>query len=132
MNKKDVVDVLNNFEVIESNGGEEAYALVANTEENRKQLNEVGVYSDVIKGYGDEDTFCILALAFSEGYADLYDGNKLIAFEKSVEVEMNNGQSVVMYKNDDEYFLSVFHDGGSVDILNLSDEQIEEIKNVFC
>ncbi|MBY0122179.1 hypothetical protein [Bacillus sp. S/N-304-OC-R1] len=132
MNRKEIAAVLNSFEVIESSGGEEAYALVANTEENRKELNEVGVPSDVINGYGDEDTFCILSLGFSEGYIDLYDGEKVIAFDESIEFEMDGNKSVTLYKNEGEYFLCVSNDGGSVDIMNISDEQRETIKKILC
>lgn len=131
MNKKEVVAVLNSLEVIESSGGEEAYALVKNNEENRKLLNDVGISSKVINCYGDEETFCILALGFSERYADVWDGTRLIAYEKSVEVKIDDEKSVVIYKNEGEFFLSISHDGGLVDITKLSAEQINEIVKVF-
>jgi hypothetical protein len=76
--KQKVLDVLNSLKVIESSGGEEAYALVENNEENRSFLNELGVTTETITGYGDEETFCILALAFSEGYANDYIDGKLV------------------------------------------------------
>ncbi|EFV74453.1 hypothetical protein HMPREF1013_05333 [Bacillus sp. 2_A_57_CT2] len=132
MNKKEIAAVLNSFEVIESGGGEEAYALVANTEENREQLNAVGVPNEVINGYGDKETFCILSMGFSEGYIDLYDGEKVIVFDESVEIETDGSKSVIMYKNEGEHFICVSYDGGSVDIKKVPAEQVEEIKEMFC
>lgn len=78
--KQRVLDVLNSLEVIEQQGGEDAYMLVDNTEENRKRLNEVGVSDEIINGYGDENAFCILALAFGENYADEFVGGKFIKY----------------------------------------------------
>ncbi|WP_332237920.1 hypothetical protein [Sporolactobacillus sp. KGMB 08714] len=86
MGKQDVIDVLNSLEVLERNGGEDAYILVANNEENRKKLNAVGVSNQEIFNAGDNETFCILALAFNGGYADDYDLEKgLIIREPRVE-----------------------------------------------
>jgi hypothetical protein len=78
MSKQAILDVLNSLEVIEMNGGEDPYILVANNEENRKKLNAVGVTDETITRYGDDETFCILALAFNEGYADEYRDGKLV------------------------------------------------------
>jgi hypothetical protein len=64
--------------VVEMNGGDDAYILVENSEENRKKLNAVGVTDETITRYGDDKTFCILALAFNEGYADEYRDGKLV------------------------------------------------------
>lgn len=130
--KQHVLSVLNGLEVIETNGGDEAYIIVENNEENHKQLNAVGVSSEIINKYGDEETFCILTLAFSEGYCDIYDGNKLIAFDKSVEVEVEKGKSVVFYKHDCDFHLAVFEDSGTVSRVKLTDEQVDEIKRVIA
>ena len=73
IDKQAILDVLNSLEVIEQNGGESAYLLVENNVENHKKLNAVGVPSKTINNYGDDETFCILALALSEGYADHYN-----------------------------------------------------------
>ncbi|GIO09724.1 hypothetical protein J31TS6_57520 [Brevibacillus reuszeri] len=78
MNRQAVLDVLNSLEVADMNGGEDAYILVDNSEEVRKKLNAVGVSNDVIHRYGDDDSFCVLALAFGEGFADGYEKGKLI------------------------------------------------------
>lgn len=72
MENQKILDVLNSLEVIEKQGGEDSYMLVENNEENRKQLNDVGISNEVIAKYGDNERFCILALAFGEGYADFY------------------------------------------------------------
>jgi hypothetical protein len=78
MNKQSILDVLNSLEVIEQQGGEDCYILVANNEENRAKLNAVGVSNETILKHGDEETFCILALAFNEGYCDEYKDGKLV------------------------------------------------------
>lgn len=80
MNRQMVLDVLNSLEVIETNGGDDAYILVDNTEENRKRLNDVGIKNDEIYATGDENEFCILALAFNGKYADDFENGKLVAW----------------------------------------------------
>ncbi len=77
MKNKEVLNVLSNLDVSEQSGGEEAYALVEINDEVVDQLDSVGIDIDTAKKYGDDETFCILALAFSEGYANWYDGDKL-------------------------------------------------------
>jgi len=76
MENQKILDVLNSLEVIEKQGGEDSYMLVENNEENRKWLNDVGIDSETINKYGDEEAFCVLALAFGEGYADFYQNGK--------------------------------------------------------
>ena len=79
MNRQAVLDVLNSLEVIEMEGGDSPYCLVAYNDENRSKLNAVGVSDEVMLKYGDVETFCIWALAFSEGYADEWkDGNLVL------------------------------------------------------
>lgn len=129
--KQKVIDALNSLEIIETNGGDEAYALFENNEENRAILNEVGISDDVINGYGDEETSCIIAIGFGEGYADLYDGNKLIVFEENVEIDMGEGKTIVLYKYNGQSFIS-FDNGGSVSIMDITDEQVNGIKRVIA
>jgi hypothetical protein len=105
--KQRVLDVLNNLEWIETNGGDEAYILVENSEENHKQLNAVGITSEIINQYGDEETFCALSLAFSEGFCDIYECGKLIAFDKSIEVDLEKGKSIILYKHNEEFYLTI-------------------------
>jgi hypothetical protein len=78
MSKQAILDVLNSLEVVEQNGGDEAYILVNNNPENRAELIAVGVAADTIERYGEDDTFCILAMAFNEKYADEYENGKFI------------------------------------------------------
>ncbi len=95
MDKQAVLDVLNSLEVIESNGGDDAYILVANDEETRAKLNAVGVSSETIQRYGDDETFCILALAFGEGYADEYRDGKLVLWgpiDDELRSRVSNGE----------------------------------------
>ncbi|EQB35026.1 hypothetical protein M948_18140 [Virgibacillus sp. CM-4] len=129
--KQQVIDVLNGLEVIEENGGEDTYVLVENSEENHKQLNSVGISSETINRYGDEETFCILALAFSEGYADLYDGNKIIFFDEKVELEVEEGKTIIFYKDDGDFYLAVSEDSGNVSINKLTDEHLQALKNLL-
>ena len=79
-----VLYFLNQMEVIEENGGEEAYALVENNEDNRNLLSEAGIPLETALKYGDDETFCVLTLAISERYATWYTGSKLIYNEVSV------------------------------------------------
>nr|WP_162305343.1 hypothetical protein [Brevibacillus laterosporus] len=48
MNRQAVLDVLNSLEVVDMNGGEDAYILVDSSKENLKKLNEVGVTDDYV------------------------------------------------------------------------------------
>ncbi|MGG1637208.1 hypothetical protein [Paenibacillus sp. NRS-1760] len=78
MNKQTALNVLNSLEVIEQQGGEDCYILVANSEENRKKLNAVGISNETIQAYGDNDTFCILSIAFNEGLCNEYNNGRLV------------------------------------------------------
>lgn len=85
-NKIEILNVLNSLEIIDQNGGDDAYMLVANTPETRERLSQLGVSSETIRNYGDDETFCILALAFGEGYAtDYKSGVGLIYEEKKID-----------------------------------------------
>lgn len=130
-NNEHILAVINSLEVIETNGGDEAYVLVENNEENQKALNEVGILTETITKYGDEEMFCILALAFSEGYCDLYDGNKLIKFEKSVEVQTNEDASILLYQYEGERFLALSENSGNVSIVQLNEEQLHKMREVI-
>lgn len=130
--RKRAVHFLNGMEVIESQGGEEAYAIVENNEENRYLLMEAGIPLEIALKYGDEETFCILALAFGEGYADLHNGEKLIAYDGSVEIEVETGKSLVLYKNEDDYFISLHENNGYVSIVKLAEEQLQVMKSFIA
>lgn len=78
MNRQAVLDVLNSFEVIDKCGGEDAFILVDDNQENRSKLYSVGITDKQIDDAGDCETFCILALAFQNGYADSYVNGQLI------------------------------------------------------
>ena len=87
LDRQTVLDVLNSLEVVESQGGDDTYILVENTPENRAKLNEVGVTDEQIYAYGDEDTFCILTLAFDLGIANDYENGKFVWREMPLEKE---------------------------------------------
>ncbi|MFD1777039.1 hypothetical protein [Paenibacillus rhizophilus] len=80
VNKQAILDVLNSLEVVEQQGGDDCYILVADSEENRSRLMAVGVQSETIDRYAEGGTFCILAMAFSEKYADDYENGKLVVW----------------------------------------------------
>ncbi|WP_179283599.1 hypothetical protein [Paenibacillus sp. VTT E-133291] len=65
--------MLNSLEVVDQQGGDDAYMLVDNNDDVREKLAKVGVTSETIRQYGDDESFCVLALAFGEGYCDEYD-----------------------------------------------------------
>lgn len=77
MSRQAVLDVLNNLPVFESQGGEDCYILVEFTDEIVNRLESVGISKEKAERYGDKETFCILALAFSEGYANNFVNGKL-------------------------------------------------------
>ncbi len=87
-NKQIVLDVLNSLEVVETEGGDYSAILVDNSPENRAKLNAVGVTDEQINQYGDEETFCILSLAFHMGFANEVTENwKLVWNDGSTDKE---------------------------------------------
>lgn len=78
MNKQAVLDVLNSLEVVDQQGGDDAYMLVDNNDEVREKLAAVGVAPETIRKYGDDESFCVLALAFGERYCDEYDNKNFV------------------------------------------------------
>lgn len=129
--KKRVLDVLNSLEVVETSGGDCPYILVENTEENHKKLNEVGIPKEVIDKYNHEEVVCIFALAFNEGYCDWYEKGKLIAFDKSVEVQIDAGISVLLYRVDGILNIAVCEDEDNIITSRLTDDQLQEIRRVI-
>ncbi|MGG4449621.1 hypothetical protein [Brevibacillus porteri] len=99
MNRQAVLDVLNSLEVVDSEGGESAYILVENSEEVRQKLNAVGISDEVINQYGDDESFDVLALAFSEGYTDYYTKGKFVLWgpiEDELRQRVLNGEGTAM------------------------------------
>lgn len=73
-----ILDVLNNLERVEEYYAfDESWILVENTPELHAALNAVGVPSSHIDEYSDseDNTTCILTLAFSYGYANVINDN---------------------------------------------------------
>ncbi|WP_391574524.1 hypothetical protein [Cohnella sp.] len=66
LSRQAICDVLNNFEVVEQEGGDGAYISVEDNSENREKLYAVGITKERIDAVGDgyEGTFDILSLAF--------------------------------------------------------------------
>ncbi|KPV60769.1 hypothetical protein QJ48_04230 [Paenibacillus sp. A3] len=74
-----IIDVLNSLEVIDQEGGDHAYILVADNKENRQKLRSVGVTDEQITEAGDDgESFCLLALAFNNDLADAYEKGKFL------------------------------------------------------
>lgn len=128
--KQRVLQVLDGLDVMETNEGEDAYILVKNSEKHHKLLNDVGVSSETINKYGDNETFCILSLAFGEGYCDLYERGRFIAFDKSVEIDVG-GKSVIFYTYKGDIYLTVSEDSGRITTTKLTNEQLQKIKDVI-
>ncbi len=80
MENQKVCDVLNSLEVVHEEGGDHAASLVEASAENLKKLESVGIDRKTALKYGDtnETEFCILALGFSENYADGIEKGKLV------------------------------------------------------
>lgn len=81
MNKQAVVDVLNSLKVLDRNGGDDAYILIEKNEENRSRLNGVGVSDEIIDSYSEDDTTCIMSMAFGEKFADEYEGGRFVVWQ---------------------------------------------------
>ena len=129
IDKKMALTVLNSLNVIESEGGEDAYILVENNEENRLALNAVGISDETILEYGDEETFCILALAFGQGLADIYKEGKFISFDKSIEFATNiPGKKAVFYEHEGETYFLITEDNGYFNDVPLLPEKINDLK----
>lgn len=104
MNRQAVLDVLNSLEIYEQQGGEDSYILVKNTPENRQKLHAVGVTDKEIYDAGDDEYFCILALAFNGRYADEYRNGMLIYWgpiDDDIRYRVLNGEGTA----DDAYRL---------------------------
>ncbi|AOZ91585.1 hypothetical protein [Paenibacillus crassostreae] len=100
-NNQAILDVLNSLEVIEQYGGDDAYILVENSIETRAKLNTVGVTDEQILGVGDEEQFCILALACNEGFATDYQDGKLVFIEsKEITCKLLDGSEVILSEGD--------------------------------
>lgn len=131
MGNQKVLDVLNSLDVIESQGGEDAYALVENNREAHDLLTEVGVPSEVIDKYGDKETFCIYALAFGEKYADFFYNEKLITTDDAFEIKTDNDSSVILFEHEGKVVLGISGNSIAFDIEVLEGEQVERIRNVI-
>ncbi|KAA8747134.1 hypothetical protein [Paenibacillus sp. UASWS1643] len=78
MDKQTILDVLNNLEVVDQQGGDEAWMLVDVTPEMIEELDHVGVEKETVLKYGDDESVCILALAFGEKYANFWHKGQLV------------------------------------------------------
>jgi len=133
--KKEIIHVLNQLPVIDESGGDDAYVIVENNIENRAALNDVGITNEVIARYSNphDGTFCILTLAFSEGYADLYVGGQLVCFDKHIEfgIDDEKGQSIIVYKHNNETVVA-FTNGASVTCMPLDASQKQTLIDILA
>lgn len=127
LERQKVLDCLNSMEVIESEGGDSAYALVENNEENRKLLDEAGIPLETALKYGDKETFCIIALASGEGYANWYENGKL---ENKVldefKVCLHKKSAHTLERNEGKWFL----DGIEIDQEHAICELVEAVRDL--
>lgn len=100
MSDQKILDVLNNTEIFERNGGEDPYLLVEITPENEKAFNEAGVSTETLKRYGDDTTFCLLALALGEGFADEYNRGTFIKRDKGLSLPLASGHTVDFFNHE--------------------------------
>lgn len=123
-----VLNCLNRMEVIESEGGDSAYALVENNEDNRELLKEAGISLETALRYGDNETFCILALACGEGYANWYDGNKL-SYESKPEFKvcLHKKGAHTLERNNDSWMI----DGIEIDQEHAISELVEAVQDLW-
>lgn len=112
MDKQAVLDVLNNLEVIETNGGEDPYILVERTDATIQKLNDVGVSTETIDQYGDEETFCILALGFGEQCANFVKNGALKNVENATELTFPNGYTVQLFEFEGKVRLTLLDSAG--------------------
>lgn len=122
-----VLNRLNKMEVIESEGGDSAYALVENNEDNRQLLKEAGIPLKKALRYGDNEAFCIIALACGEGYANWYDGAKLSYKGKpQLKVSLHKKGAHTLERKDDRWVL----DGKEIDQEHAISELVEAVQDL--
>ena len=125
--RQTVLNCLNKMEVIESEGGDSAYALVENNEENRQHLKEAGISLETAIRYGDNETFCIIALACGEGYANWYDGTKLTyKGEPQLKVCLHKNGAHTLERKDGHWTL----DGIEIDQEHAISELVEAVQDL--
>jgi hypothetical protein len=80
-----ILTYLNSLPVVEMEQGDDAYVLVKATQDVKEKLEKLGVSLATVAKYTQDDNLCILALAYSEGYAgDYTPGVGLVAEEVNV------------------------------------------------
>ena len=109
-----VLDVLNSLEVSDSEGGESAFIEVHHTLEVTQALKAVGVPAHIQNRYEHNPGYLdILHLALSEGYADYYAGDKLLAYEEEVRIAGTDGEhSIVLNAGKPAFVHSTYAGGG--------------------
>ncbi len=125
--KERALHFLNQMEILESQGGDNAYALVENNEENRYLLTEAGIPIETALKYGDDKTFCIIALACGEGFANWYDGTKLSYNAKPhFKVCLHKKCAHTLERRDDHWTL----DGVEIDQEHAISELVEAVQDL--
>lgn len=122
IDKNKVLDVLNSLEVVEE--GSEGYILVENSPEVHEKLNALGVASKTINKYGDEETFCIIALAFTEGYANEFVDGKLVSLAQSAMWLVYDSCEGVLYNGGDESEARKAYDKMRAHIAALAEDEL--------
>lgn len=112
--RKSVETILNHTNVVDENGGEDAYVLVQNCGQLEYALEKLDVpiadqwhtFASIpdenhTQHYTADDTIDILAFAIQYGYVDLYDGDTFITMDnpkEAVTLMDNDTQEVHIYR----------------------------------
>lgn len=79
--KPSTIDIINSIEIIEKQGGDDAYILIADSEENRKKLRTAGLNDHQIEECACNGTIDLLWIVAVHAIADDYKDGKFIAWE---------------------------------------------------
>lgn len=131
--KKAIVKVLNNIEIIEENGGEDGYALAEQNQKNYDALAAVGVKKETIDEYASDGCFCVLSLAFSENIANHIENGKLKAVENIVttDIQTKNGLAQMGILKDEDKTKMFYMDASVCVSKELSKDEINALKDML-
>lgn len=131
--KKEIVKVLNNIEIIEENGGEDGYALAEQNQKNYDDLAAVGVTKETIDEYASDGCFCVLSLAFSENIANHIENGKFKAVEDIVTIDLQtkNGLAQMGVLKDEGKTQMFYMDAAVCTSKDLTTDEINALKTII-
>ncbi|MNC02568.1 hypothetical protein D3C75_499440 [compost metagenome] len=126
METKEKIEILNSFEVIHSEGGEELCVVIEDNEENREKLLKIGYSEKDIEHSIVDDGIDLVMYAFDHG-AIYYTGTKFISSEKELLIDLK--EAVDQYWNRVNYNpLSVGEAGKNV--IMLASQYVDIVENL--